>query len=177
MPPVVSVIGRKSAGKTTVIERLIAALKSRGYRIATVKHHIHYGFTMDSPGKDTWRHAAAGADTVAIASPDRVVITLTTPGEMMLAEIVRRYLEDADIVLTEGYARAITPKVLVATSPRDLELFSDMAGGEIVAVVSDSEIEAGCQVFSFEDAGERLASFIAERFIGDERDGADRAPD
>ncbi|WP_457556252.1 molybdopterin-guanine dinucleotide biosynthesis protein B [Candidatus Pyrohabitans sp.] len=164
MPPIVSVIGRKKAGKTTVMERLIAALKARGYRVATVKHHIHYGFSMDMPGKDTWRHAAAGADVVAISSPDRLVLMRTTPREMFLTDIVGRYMGDMDVVLTEGYARAETPKILVATGEEDLKLFTGAAGGEIVAVVSDAEVEAECRVFGFDDI-ERLAEFVEERFL------------
>lgn len=164
MTPIISVIGRKKAGKTTVLERLIAALKARGYRVGTVKHHIHYGFSMDMPGKDTWRHAAAGANIVAISSPDRLVLMRTTPKELFLKEIVERYMSDVDVVLTEGYARAETPKVLVATGEEDLRLFTRAAGGEIVAVVSDSELKADCRVFGFDNV-EELASFIEERFL------------
>ncbi|NOZ83013.1 MAG: molybdopterin-guanine dinucleotide biosynthesis protein B [Euryarchaeota archaeon] len=177
MPPVVSVIGRKRAGKTTVLERLIAALKAKGYRIATIKHHIHYGFCMDSPGKDTWRHSAAGADAVAISSPDRLVVSFTTPKEMMVGEIVERFMGDADIVLTEGYARAETPKILVATSEEDLELFSATAGGEIVAVVSDASIHTDYPTFGFGEVP-KLAEFIVERFVAHGQGyGAHRAPD
>ncbi len=38
MPPLVSVVGKSKSGKTTVIERLVQPLKSRGYRVATIKH-------------------------------------------------------------------------------------------------------------------------------------------
>jgi molybdopterin-guanine dinucleotide biosynthesis protein B len=177
MVPIISVIGRKKAGKTTVLERLIVGLKARGYRVATIKHHIHYGFSIDSPGKDTWRHAAAGADVVAISSPDRLVLMRTTAKELFLREIVDRYMSDVDVVLTEGYARAETPKILVATCEDDLRLFTSAAGGEIVAVVSDSEVKASCEVFGFDDV-EKLASFIEERFLShDPRDGAYEAPD
>ncbi len=164
MVPIISVIGRKKAGKTTILERLIVGLKTRGYRVATIKHHIHYGFSIDSPGKDTWRHSAAGADVVAISSPDRLVLMRTTSKELFLREIVERYMSDVDVVLTEGYARAETPKILVATGQEDLKLFTSAAGGEIVAVVSDSEIKADCEVFGFDDV-EKLAGFIEERFL------------
>jgi molybdopterin-guanine dinucleotide biosynthesis protein B len=177
MPPIISMIGRKKAGKTTILERLISALKTRGYRVGTVKHHIHYGFSIDSPGKDTWRHSAAGADVVAISSPDRLVLMRTTPKELFLKEIVERYMGDVDVVLTEGYARAETPKILVATCEDDLRLFTSAAGGEIVAVVSDAKLKASCDVFGFDDV-EKLASFIEERFLRhDPRYGAHGAPD
>ena len=177
MIPIISVIGRKKAGKTTVLERLIAALKARGYRIATIKHHIHYGFSIDSPGKDTWRHAAAGADVVVISSPDRLVVMRKSLKEMFLREIVERYMKDMDMVLTEGYARAETPKILVATTEDDLRLFTSAAGGEIIAVVSDAEVRAKCQVFGFDEV-ENLAGFIEERFLSHEQGhGAHKAPD
>lgn len=147
-----------------MLERLIAALKARGYRVATVKHHIHYGFSMDMPGKDTWRHAAAGADVVAISSPDRLVLMRKTAKELYLKEIVERYMHDVDVVLTEGYARAETPKILVVAGEEDLKLFTGAAGGEIVAVVSDAQLQASCEQFGF-DSTEKLADFIEERFL------------
>lgn len=148
MPTVISVIGKKNAGKTTVIERLIVELKTRGYKVATVKHHIHYGFSIDEPGKDTWRHAAAGADTVVISSPDRLVMLKSTEKEAYLDEIVASYMNIEDFVITEGYARADTPKVVVAESQDDLRLFQDR---EIVAIVSNDSVEADFPCFKFDD--------------------------
>ena len=62
--PIVSVVGRSGAGRTTLLEKLIPELKQRGYRVATIKHHAHPGFEIDQPGKDTWRHANAGSEQV-----------------------------------------------------------------------------------------------------------------
>ena len=55
MPPIVSVIGKSKSGKTTLIEKFVQELKSRGYRMATIKH-IPRGVSFDEPGKDSWRH-------------------------------------------------------------------------------------------------------------------------
>ena len=38
MPPIVSIIGKSKSGKTTLVEKLVRELKSRGYRVATIKH-------------------------------------------------------------------------------------------------------------------------------------------
>ena len=38
MPPIVSIVGKSNAGKTTLLERLVPELKARGYRIGTIKH-------------------------------------------------------------------------------------------------------------------------------------------
>jgi len=63
-------MGRKNSGKTTVIEGLISELVKRPLRVASVKHIRKKGFSMDTEGKDTWRHSAAGANPV-IAVSDR----------------------------------------------------------------------------------------------------------
>jgi len=65
--PVISVVGKSNSGKTTYLEKLIRELKNRDYKIAIIKHDVH-GFDMDKPGKDTWRHAQAGADIVCLVT-------------------------------------------------------------------------------------------------------------
>ncbi len=133
-PPVVSVVGRSNVGKTTFLEKLIAELKRRGYRVATVKHDVH-GFELDRPGKDTWRHAQAGSDLVVIASPDRLAMIARTSGEMGLDDIVARLPVEVDIVLTEGYKRGDKPKIEVSRAACGQALLCGEA--ELLAVVSD----------------------------------------
>ena len=62
VPPVVSIIGKPDCGKTTLLEKLIPELTNQGYRVGTIKHHVHE-FEMDKPGKDTWKHKQAGRPT------------------------------------------------------------------------------------------------------------------
>ena len=59
--PAVAIVGRHNSGKTTLVEKLIAELVSRGLDVGSVKHHSHKGFDIDYPGKDSYRHRAAGA--------------------------------------------------------------------------------------------------------------------
>ncbi|NOR83859.1 MAG: hypothetical protein GQ526_10255 [Ardenticatenales bacterium] len=68
-PPIVSVIGRSVADKTTFLTLLIAELKARRNRLAIIKHHNRRGIEIDQHGKDTWRHFQAGADAVIITTP------------------------------------------------------------------------------------------------------------
>ena len=58
--PVLGFAAWSGTGKTTVMERTIAALRRRGLRVAAVKHDGH-DFEMDRPGKDSWRFAQAEA--------------------------------------------------------------------------------------------------------------------
>lgn len=76
LPRVVAITGFRKAGKTTIIEGLVRELSKRGYRVGTIKHIRERGFTIDEPGKDTWRHGRAGAKVIACLAPrETAVIT------------------------------------------------------------------------------------------------------
>lgn len=69
LPPMVSIVGRRNSGKTTLLVGLAAELRRRGLRVASLKHS-HHEFEMDVPGKDSWRHFhEGGVEAVVIASP------------------------------------------------------------------------------------------------------------
>ena len=70
---VVGFAGYSGAGKTTLVEQLIPALKLRGLRVSVVKH-AHHDFDIDQPGKDTYRHRQAGAFEVLVASDRRLAL-------------------------------------------------------------------------------------------------------
>ena len=79
MIPIVSIVGKSNSGKTTLIEKLIAELTRRGWRVATIKHNRH-GFEIDHEGKDSWRHKQAGAVATVVASPRRIAVIEDTEG-------------------------------------------------------------------------------------------------
>ena len=62
--------GFSGAGKTTLVEQLVARLRQAGQRVSVVKH-AHHTFDIDHEGKDSWRHRQAGAFEVVIASRRR----------------------------------------------------------------------------------------------------------
>ena len=111
---VIVVTGYSNAGKTTLMEQLIPALKALGQRVSVVKH-AHHRFEMDYPGKDTWRHREAGAFEVVAASPHRLVLTrefeqsVELPVHTVLAEVY----PGVDWVLVEGYRDCNLPKLEV----------------------------------------------------------------
>ena len=69
--PLFSVVGFSGSGKTTLVEKLIAEMANRGLKIGSIKHDAH-GFSMDKPGKDSWRHKKAGALATIISSPFQI---------------------------------------------------------------------------------------------------------
>lgn len=106
------VIGWKNAGKTSLMERLVAEITGRGLTVSTVKH-VHHDVDLDQPGKDTYRHRVAGASEVVLASAHRFALMREHRGaEPDLADILYR-LAPVDLVLVEGYKRDAHPKVEV----------------------------------------------------------------
>jgi molybdopterin-guanine dinucleotide biosynthesis adapter protein len=99
---VVAIVGRQGAGKTTLIERLIPALKSRGLTVSTIKHTHHHHIELDVPGKDSHRHRTAGATEVIVAS-DSGWARLAASAEPASLQILLGQLRPVDVVLVEGF--------------------------------------------------------------------------
>jgi molybdopterin-guanine dinucleotide biosynthesis protein B len=105
------VVGWKNAGKTTLMERLVAETVGRGLTVSTVKH-AHHAFDVDHPGKDSRRHRDAGAGQVLVCSGARWALMSELRGapEPPLADLLA-LLDPVDLVLVEGYKRDRHPKV------------------------------------------------------------------
>jgi len=161
-PAVISVVGKSGSGKTRLIERLLPALARRGVRTGTIKHDAHR-FEMDHPGKDTYRHFAAGAETVLIASAEKLALQKRLAGPMPLDEMVARYLGDVDLVLTEGYKSGDKPKIEVYRPEAGVGLLCG-PGDNLVAVVTDAAVTVDCPVFGLDDV-EAVAEFIGRKFL------------
>jgi len=108
--PVFGLAGWSGAGKTTLAEKLIAELRMRGIRLATIKH-AHHEFDADSPGKDSWRHRQAGAGQVLVSSAFRSAHFVEhEAGEPPLETLLERLLP-CDLVMIEGYKKEPFAKV------------------------------------------------------------------
>jgi len=159
MPPVVSIVGKSESGKTTVIEKLVQELKSRGYRVATIKH-IPQGVNFDDPGKDS-RHILDGSEATAISSPGRIVLVKPVAQEATVDEVAGLLGEDYDIVLAEGFKQGSTPKI---------EVHRKAAGSTLkdlkkqISIVTDEPLETKARQFSLEEVG-AVADLLEKGFI------------
>ena len=108
---VYGVIGWKNAGKTTLVERLVAEICDRGFTVSTVKH-THHMVDVDQPGKDSHRHRQAGAHQVILSSSSRWALMTELRGtpERGLRDLLT-HLDGVDLVIVEGYKRDDHPKV------------------------------------------------------------------
>ena len=107
----VSIVGRKHAGKTTLVVQLSAELTRRGHRVMTLKHGSHT-FNLDPATTDTYRHYHEGnAERVAMVSPDKFALIERWECERGPEEIASEHFADASIVLCEGFKGSALPKI------------------------------------------------------------------
>jgi len=99
---VVGIVGHSGSGKTTLIEKLIPALRRRGLTVSTVKHTHHHRIELDTPGKDSHRHRAAGASEVIVASDAGWARIASSAEPASLQELIGQ-LRPVDVVLVEGF--------------------------------------------------------------------------
>lgn len=165
MPPVVSIVGRSKSGKTTLLEKLLRELSSRGYRVATIKH-VYHSMSFDKPDKDSWRHLEAGSMMTIASSKDKLVLVRPVTQEATLNEIVRILAEGCDLILTEGFKHHDAPKIEVHRR----EAGPPLSGiKKLIAVVTDEPLETKARQFGFEDT-KGLADFIETGFIEPQRE-------
>ena len=155
---VYGVIGWKNAGKTTLVERLVAEISARGFSVSTVKH-THHLADVDQPGKDSHRHRVAGARQVILSSSARWAIMTELRGapEAPLNDLLGQ-LAPVDLVIVEGYKRDSHPKVEAwrAETGQPLIATDDPT---VRAVASNDQPEIGKPVIGLDDIP-AIADFI-----------------
>lgn len=143
--PIVGFVAPSGTGKTTLLRKLVPALRERGVRVGYLKH-THHAFQIDTPGKDSYEIAEAGADQVMLASTtgwaliDRRPASVADLSAADLADFSARFDADGlDLLLVEGFHRSRYPKIEVHRSasgkapmyPKD---------ADIIAVVTDASL-------------------------------------
>ena len=150
--------GYSSSGKTTLIEQLIPRFTRRGLRVSVIKH-AHHDFDIDLPGKDSYRHRAAGASEVVVTSDTRWVLMHELRGEAEpgLSQQLE-LLAPCDLILVEGYKRAAIPKLEIHRKGHELVHPGDP---NIVAVASDEQLATTLPLLDLNDH-DAIADFIVK---------------
>ncbi|GFO54821.1 hypothetical protein GMSM_18280 [Geomonas sp. Red276] len=165
MTKAVSFVAKSGTGKTTLLEKVIGEIKSRGYRVGVIKHDAHR-FDIDHPGKDSYRLTAAGADTMLISSPEKLAMVKKHRESPPIEELVATYFGDVDIVLTEGFKMSGMPKIEVHRKERSATLLcrGDQHDDTLIAVASDESLDLDVPVLDLNDPAQ-VADFVIETFL------------
>lgn len=155
---VFGIAGYSGSGKTTLLEKLIPQFTARGLKVSVIKH-AHHGFDIDRPGKDSYRHRAAGASEVLLSCGERWALMheRRDEGDVMLDELLAR-LAPCDLVLVEGFKQEPVPKLEVYRPENGKPpLFPDRQ--DIVAVATDAEIDSALPRLPLNDPA-AIARFV-----------------
>ena len=157
-PAALSIIGWSGAGKTTLIRRLVPALRQRGLRVGVVKHSSH-AHALHPEGRDTAAYAEVGAALVGLATPEGVQLSLPEPLDAGLS-LLQPFADRVELVLVEGWKDGPLPKLEVWREGLGPLLAASRP--EVLAVVSAGPLPEGTRRFPPEDV-EGLARFIHQR--------------
>ena len=150
------VVGRKKRGKTTLVEKLLGEFKGRGYKVGSIKYttgdHI-----FDIPGKDSFRHAQAGAESTLILSPSKIAFFSDHRPSENTEELLEFLFAGYDLIIGEGFKDSPFPKIEVMDCSRDK---SPLCGPQdnLRAVMCDGPVDSPVRVFS-SDQTQELADF------------------
>jgi molybdopterin-guanine dinucleotide biosynthesis protein B len=159
---VFGVTGWKNSGKTGLVERLVTELTARGYAVSTVKH-AHHSFDVDQPGRDSYRHRAAGAQEVVLSSSDRwaVMHELRGAAEPKLDDLLAK-MAPVDIVIVEGFKAEPIDKIeCFRAEARNPLIYPNDA--RILGIASDTPMpDADRPVLDLTDTAS-ITDFVIER--------------
>jgi len=162
---IIAFVAKSGTGKTTLVEKVIAELKQRNYRVGAVKHDAHR-FEIDHPGKDSYKFSAAGADTVLLSSPDKLALIRKHAESPTIEELLDTYFTDEDIVLTEGFKKSSLPKIEIHRPEHNDTLIcrGEHYDPTLVAVASSAQLTLDVPVLNLNDPVS-VTDFIENKFL------------
>lgn len=156
---ILGIAGWSGAGKTTLLARLIPELIGRGVSVSTMKH-AHHAFDVDTPGKDSYVHRAAGATEVMVASGRRWALMheLRDAAEPDAATLIS-HMTPVDLLLVEGFKNEPHDKLEIYRAANGKPLLS-AGDATYVAVLSDGKVpETPLPVLDLNDIA-AIADFV-----------------
>ncbi|MGD0645359.1 MAG: molybdopterin-guanine dinucleotide biosynthesis protein B [Candidatus Bathyarchaeia archaeon] len=173
---VIAAIGVSGSGKTITLEYLISHLSAEGYKIGSIKHVHHKGFTMDKEGTNTWRYAKAGSKVIVAISPEEIDIIKKTQMALNDLDQIIALLEQEklDIVFIEGFHSLIAkrqdvPKIITAKDRNGLEQTLEgtvepiLAIAGIVAKNSSNSTFSNIPVIKVPENGQKLIELVKKQ--------------
>lgn len=114
---IVSIVGKKNTGKTSLTVKVIEELTKRGYNVASIKHS-HHSIEMDKENTDTCKHKQAGANLVVGVGSTTF---FNARKEMDLNRILFliKHIAEFDYVIIEGYKSYNYPKIITSPDVKD----------------------------------------------------------
>ena len=114
---IVSIVGKKNTGKTSLTVKVISELTKRGYNVASIKHS-HHSIEMDKENTDTWKHKQAGANLV-VGVGSTTFFNARKEHDLNRILYLIKHFDEFDFVIIEGYKSYNYPKIITSPNVRD----------------------------------------------------------
>ena len=114
---IVSIVGKKNTGKTSLTVKVIEELTKRGYNVASIKHS-HHSIEMDKENTDTWKHKQAGANLV-VGVGSTTFFNIKAEYDLNRILFLLKHFDNFDFVIIEGYKSYNYPKIITSPEVRD----------------------------------------------------------
>lgn len=114
---IVSIVGKKNTGKTSLTVKVIEELTKRGYNVASIKHS-HHSIEMDKENTDTWKHKQAGANLV-VGVGSTTFFNVRKEHDLNRILFLLKHFDAFDFVIIEGYKSYNYPKIITSPNVRD----------------------------------------------------------
>ena len=101
VPIIIGFYGYSNTGKTNLIKNIIIYFSKQKINVASIKQTTH-SYSIDSPGKDTWEYAKAGAKLTSFQT--EVETSFIVKKRLSIKDIIKIILEteSIDLILVEG---------------------------------------------------------------------------
>lgn len=169
--PILGFAAFSGTGKTTLLVKLLAVLRARGYRVGVVKH-AHHSFEIDKPGKDSYELRKAGAVQMLVGSRNRWALVAETEREQepRLDDLLRHLDQEAlDLILVEGFKAERFPKIELHRSDLGHPLLHP-DDDSIIAIASDALLPVKTPLPLLDlNEPEAIADFVLEFLIGPDK--------
>lgn len=114
---IVSIVGKKNTGKTSLTVKVIEELTRRGYDVASIKHS-HHTMEMDKENTDTWKHKQAGSKVV-VGIGSTTFFNVRKEMDLNRLLFLIKFMDEVDFVVIEGFKRYNYPKIITSPEVRD----------------------------------------------------------
>ncbi|MBT4836025.1 MAG: molybdopterin-guanine dinucleotide biosynthesis protein B [Methylococcales bacterium] len=165
---IIGFVAYSGTGKTTLLEKIIPILTSRGFKIAVIKH-THHQFDIDKPGKDSYRLRKSGACQIVMGSSKRSVMikeNTQQQDEPNLEVLVNQLdLEELDFILVEGFKHEAFNKIeLHRNIMNKTFLYQDDPNIFAIILDKESKISSQCNLPQLDINNEyEIAEFLINR--------------
>lgn len=156
---VITVVGSKKGGKTTVVCKLVEQLKASGYKIATIK------FMERSPGidindKETDQHRRAGAEIAIASGLFETAVLKRVEQRENLRQLLDYIPENVDYVICEGIDDQDIPRIAVAREPSEIEAYVNKITIAISGIVAGKSFTHKLPVVDVTKDAQKLVQIV-----------------